>query len=510
MDNIQSNNKRIAKNTIILYIRMFILMVTSLYTSRIVLASLGVSDFGIYNVVGGIVAILGFLNGTLSTASSRYITVSLGRDDLPYQKKVFSSVLLINILLCILIVLLCETVGLWFLCNKMVIPDNRLYAAHVVYQLSILTIILNIISVPYNACIIAHEKMKVFAYISLFDAIAKLAIAFLISLDIGTDKLILYAILLFVIQLIDRIIYGQYCARKFAETSFKIQYDRKLLKEMGNFISWSAYGSLVSVGFTQGLNVLLNIFFGPSINAARGIAVQVQNAVHSFIVNFQTAINPQLTKSVAKLDLEKSVSLFCVSSKFSFFLICLIAVPIIGNIDYILTIWLKQVPDNAGIFVQLMLCISLFQTIANPMRIVNQAEGNIKKFQICECSLLAMILPLSYIALKIGYSAESVFIVQLVIEIIAQFVRAKIVLPKIQMSFRDYFVRVYARIIIVFIPTLSFCLLLCFYLPANFYSFFFNTLCTIFMLCIMVYFLGVTKVEKKSIKKIIKTKIRIK
>lgn len=291
-----NNNKRIAQNTMVLYIRMLLLMATSLYTSRVVLASLGVENFGIYNVVGGVVTCLGFLNGTLSTASSRYITVALGKGNLEEMKKVFSSVLSVNILLALIVLLLSETVGLWFLYEKMVIPEERMTAAFWVFQFSVLTILLNICSVPYNAVIIAHERMKAFAYISLFDAAAKLGVAFLVSISLGFDKLIFYAALLFLIQVIDRLIYGEYCVRKFSEVGLRLSYDKKLLKNMAGFIGWSAYGSLVSVGFTQGLNILLNMFFGPVVNAARGVAVQVQNAVNSFVLNFQTAINPQLTK----------------------------------------------------------------------------------------------------------------------------------------------------------------------------------------------------------------------
>ena len=498
------NNKRIAKNTMVLYIRMLLLMAISLYTSRVVLTSLGVENFGIYNVVGGVVTCLGFLNGTLSTASSRYITVALGKGNLEEMKKVFSSVLSVNILLALIVLLLSETVGLWFLYEKMVIPEERMTAAFWVFQFSVLTILLNICSVPYNAVIIAHERMKAFAYISLFDAAAKLGIAFLVSISLGFDKLIFYGALLFIIQVIDRLIYGEYCVRKFPEVNLRLSFDKKLLRNMAGFIGWSSYGSLVSVGFTQGLNILLNMFFGPTVNAARGVAVQVQNAVNSFVVNFQTALNPQLTKNVAVEDFDASKKLFVASSKFSFYLLCILGLPIIGCADWILSLWLKEVPQFTVVFVRYMIIICMFQSLANPIRVVNQAEGNIKKFQIWECSFLLLIVPVSYLALKEGFRPECVFIIQLVIEIFAQFIRISIVLPKIKMKISDYMQGVYFRIIPALIVPLGITLGLCKILPLGFLSSMVNACITDVVLVIIIW-VGFSKEERNFIKNKIKS-----
>ena len=501
------NNKRIAKNTIFLYMRMIVLMATSLYTSRIVLASLGVKDFGIYNVVGGVVTCLGFLSGTLSTASSRFITVALGKGDMMQMKKIFSNVLLVNLALCIVVLIAGETVGLWFLYEKMLIPQGRMNAAIWVYQLSIVTVLLNIISVPYNAAIIAHEKMKAFAYISLFDAFAKLGVAYLITVSSGIDKLIFYASLLFFIQLVDRIIYGQYCVRNFAETKFEFSYDKALLKEMGTFIGWSAYGSLVSVGFTQGLNILLNLFFGPAVNAARAIAVQVQNAINSFVLNFQTALNPQLTKNVSVENYEQSRFLLIVSSKFSFFLMCIIGVPVIANASFILNIWLKEVPEHSVCFVQIMMIICLFQTLANPLRIINQAEGHIKKFQIYECSYLALIVPLAYVALKFGLDAEYVFVIQLFIEITAQFIRVKIVVPKVEMTVLDYFCEIYLKIIPVFLISLFGAIYVQKLFSLDFIGFFYNCVISEFCILSFIFFIGLSIKERYILTNFIKQKL---
>ena len=322
LDN-SSNNKRIAKNTLLLYFRMLVLMAVGLYTSRVILAALGVEDFGIYNVVGGIVTIIGFLNGTLSTASSRYVTVALGKGDKRRMHEVFSSVLLVNILLCLIVFVLSETVGLWFLYHKMVIPAERMNAAFWVFQFSVITVMQHIICVPFNATIIAHERMKAFAYIGLFDAFAKLGVAMLLTIEAVWDRLILYAILLYLISLTNQVIYLRYCYRNFPETKSMPRANSRLLKEMTTFISWSAYGSFVSVGFTQGLNILLNLFFGPAVNAARAVAVNVQQHVFQFTTNFQTAINPQLTKSVAQDNSAQARVLLIASSKYSFFLLCM-------------------------------------------------------------------------------------------------------------------------------------------------------------------------------------------
>ena len=483
---------------------MLLLMATSLYTSRVVLASLGVENFGIYNVVGGIVTCLGFLNGTLSTASSRYITVALGKGNLERMKKVFSSVLLVNLLLAVIVLLLSETIGLWFLYEKMVIPEDRMTAAFWVFQFSVLTILLNICSVPYNAVIIAHERMKAFAYISLFDAAAKLGVAFLISVSLGIDKLIFYAALLFIIQVIDRLIYGEYCVRKFQEVNFHLSFDKKLLENMARFIGWSSYGSLVSVGFTQGLNILLNMFFGPTVNAARGVAVQVQNAVNSFVLNFQTALNPQLTKNVAVEDFDASKRLFLASSKYSFYLLCILGIPIIGCADWILNLWLKEVPQFTVTFVRYMIIICIFQSLANPIRVVNQAEGNIKKFQVCECSFLLLIVPFSYIALKKGFRPESVFIIQLVIEILAQFIRISIVLPKIKMKISDYMRSVYFRIIPALIIPLGVTLRLSQTLPLGFISSLLNA-CLTDIVLVLIIWIEFSKAERSFIKSKIKS-----
>lgn len=303
MDNKQTDNKRIAKNTLMLYIRMIFVMLVSLYTSRVVLATLGIEDYGIYNVVGGVVVMFGFLNGAMSASTSRYITFALGKGELGEQLKVFNTSLQIHLIIALLILLLAETVGLWFLQSKMIIAGDRQYAAFWVYQCSVLTMMASIINVPFNASIIAHERMSVFAYISIFEVISKLGIVYLLMI-VPVDKLIFYAALLFAVQLLMQSVYMRYCVRHFEEVELKKIWSKPLFTEMLGFAGWNLMGNCAGILSTQGVNILLNMFFGPAVNAARGVAVQVQGAVSYFSSNFQMALNPQITKNYATGDLQ--------------------------------------------------------------------------------------------------------------------------------------------------------------------------------------------------------------
>ena len=357
------NNKRIAKNTLLLYFRMLFTMAVSLYTSRVVLNTLGVEDFGVYNVVGGVVAMFGFINGSMSSATQRYITFALGKGDKTWLQTVFSTTLQIHTLIAGIIVLLGETVGLWFLYNKMQIPADRMDAAFWVLQCSIVATIVMIISVPYNADIIAHEKMSAFAYISILEVVLKLVIVYMLVV-FSFDKLILYAFLLLAIQLLIRFCYSIYCNRHFEETKYRHVWDKALFKEMTGFAGWSLFGNLAGVLFSQGLNMLLNVFFGPIVNAARAVAVQVQSAIQQFVGNFQMALNPQITKTYAKGELGDMHSLMFRSARFSFFLLYFLSLPVLFETNFILTIWLKTVPENTVVFLRIMICTSLIYTLS--------------------------------------------------------------------------------------------------------------------------------------------------
>ncbi len=389
--NQSADNKRIAKNTLLLYFRMLLTMTVSLYTSRVVLNTLGVEDFGVYNVVGGVVAMLGFLTGSLGAATSRFITYALGLGDFDRLKKTFANILAIHCLFALVIVVLAETIGLWFLSSYIQVPVGREDAAFWVYQLSVFTALLSVISVPYNASIIAHERMGAFAYISILDVTLKLLIVFLLQI-VSFDKLIFYACLLASVQILDQIIYIGYCKRHFKETLSLPKIDSKQFKEVLTFAGWTMNGNLAVMGYTQGLNILLNMFFGPVVNAARGIAVQVQSVVQSFCVNFQMALNPQLTKSYAQADFAHMHQLLNVSSKFSFFLLLFISFPACLEAQQVLQWWLGIVPDHTVAFLRLILFCGLLGALSNPIIVSVHATGKLKKFQLIEGTMLLLIV----------------------------------------------------------------------------------------------------------------------
>lgn len=495
-----SANKRIAKNTLLLYIRMFFMLLINLYTSRVVLSTLGIVDYGINNVVGGVITMLGFLTGSLSAASSRYITYDLGKGDMAALKKTFGNILSIHFILAAIVLVLGETLGLWFMSTQLQIPPEREIAAMWVYQFSIFSFILAIISVPYNATIIAHEKMSAFAYISIVDAILKLLIVYLLVI-IPYDKLIIYAILYFCIQAFDRIVYGVYCSQHFAETHTRLRYDVKLFREIFAFAGWTMNGNLAVIGYTQGLNILLNIFFGPAVNAARGIAVQVQGVCQQFCSNFQMALNPQLTKNYAQGDLDNMHRLLVKSSKFSFYILFFIVLPLMFKAEFVLRLWLSIVPEHTVSFLRLILIVGLLYTLSNPIIVSVHATGKLKKFQLIEGTILLTIVPIAYLLLKFfGIRPEYVFVVHIAAELCTQYARLRIVLPMISMKLRDYYRFVIKPILLVVIlsPWLPYIANIA--VHGQWISFF--VVCIICILCIFgcMYFIGCTNSERMFIK----------
>lgn len=416
------------------------MVIINLYTSRIVLKTLGVEDFGINNVVGGVITFLGFLTGSLAGASSRFITVALGKGDFKELNNTFNNIVLIHVLFSFIVIIIGETIGLWFVSTQLNIPTNREEAAMWVYQLSILTSIGSLISLPYNATIIAHEKMSAFAYLTLGDALLKLlAVSLLIYTPF--DKLIFYAVYVCLIQLFDFIVYIIYCNKNFKETkniTFK-KTDKHIFKQVFSYAVWTMNGYLAIFGYTQGLNILLNIFFNPIINAARGIAVQVQGIVNNFCVNFQMAINPQLTKSYATGNMKRMHELIIASSKYSFFFMLLICLPLAIEAKTVLGWWLGEFPEHSVSFLRLILGASILSCFSNPIITAVHATGSIKWFQIYEGTSLLMIVPIAYIALKyFNVAPETIFIIHITIEIITQGIRLKIVLPMIGMRIKEY------------------------------------------------------------------------
>ena len=446
MSDTSSANKRIAKNTLVLYVRMLFTMGISLFTSRVILQTLGVEDYGISSVVGGVISMFTFINAAMVSSTQRYLNFELVRGDANQLRSVFSTSLQIHALIALVIIVLSETVGLWFLNEKLVIPEARMTAAMWVYQCSILSCAVSIMSTPYNAVIVAHEKMSAFAYISILDVSLKLLVVYLLVV-LPFDKLIILAILNLLVQLFIRYIYTLYCHRHFPESYFQFWFNKTLFKEMFGFAGWSFWGNLAAILYTQGLNMMLNIFFGPIVNAARGIAVQVQSAVQQFVGGFQTALNPQITKNYASNNLPQMHSLMFRSARFSFLLLFFLSLPVLMETNFILTLWLKTVPDDAVVFTQIMICISLIYTTANPCIIANQATGKVKIYQMVVGGILLLILPISYVVLKLGAPAYSVFIVHFCIESLAQFSRMYMLRNLIHLPLWQYMKNIYIPIV---------------------------------------------------------------
>lgn len=497
MNDISVNNKRIAKNALLLYFRMLFMMAVSLYTSRVVLNTLGVEDFGIYNVVGGVVAMFGFVNSAMTSGTQRFLTFELGCGNISRLKAVFCTSVLIHGLIALLIIILGETVGLWLFYEKLVIPVDRMEAALWTYQFSILSTVVMIMSVPYNADIIAHEKMSAFAYISVLEVVLKLLIVYILMIG-NIDKLKLYAVLTFLVQLLIRLVYNVYCKRHFEESKFsRMLLNGKLFREMIGFSSWNLWGSCAAIAFTQGLNILLNIFFGPVVNAARGVAVQVQSAVNQFSMNFQTALNPQITKSFATGNRSYMYSLIYRSSKFTFYLLLFLTLPVMFETETILRIWLKTVPEYTVTFLRLVLCVTIVDAVANPLMVSAAATGKVKLYQGVIGGILLCILPISYVVLKLGGNPPSVFIVHLCVCIIAFIVRLYIIRSMIGLVLSDYVKKVVLLCLAVGIISLIIPSIVKFSLPNDTWvSFFVICLTCVISVSLCVFFLGLTVSER--------------
>lgn len=498
MTEISQNNKRIAKNTLLLYMRTLFIMLVTLYTSRVVLNTLGVSDFGIYNVVGGVVAMFSVISGSLSSSISRFITYELGHGDINKLKIIFSTSVNIQIGISFVILILAEIFGVWFLNTKMNIPTNRLTAANWVLQCSLISFIINLISVPYNACIIAHERMSVFAYISILETILKLTIVYMLLIS-PYDKLVTYAILLVIVSLIIRLIYGWYCNNNFNESHYMFIYDKTLIREMTGFAGWSFLGNGAYIFNVQGVDMLINIFFGVTLNAARGVATQVQNAVMQFVNNFTIAINPQITKSYASGDIDYMNKLVCRGARFSYFLLLIFVVPIVCEANYILRLWLKTIPEYAPIFLRLTLFGSLITLLGNTMLTAISATGDIKRYQLWVTIIGGLVFPLSWIAFKLGQPVETTYILYIIIYLLLVFVRLHIAKDLLKFPIKLYITDVLLRITIVSIISFILPLLIKIYLEENFLRLCLTCLTSIISTNLTILLFGLQQSERKAI-----------
>ena len=492
------NNKRIAKNTLLLYFRMLLMMFVTLFTSRVVLDKLGVTDYGIYNVVGGVVAMLGFLNSSMSNAVQRYLSFEIGKNNDEGVNRIFNVSLLTHAGIAAFVFIALEIAGVWYLNTHMNIPTDRMDAANWVLQCSIFTTLFTIVQVPYNAIIISKEQMGIYAYISILEVILKLLVVYMLA--IGTfDKLKLYSILIMIVTIGIMMVYRFYCASKYSEAKFRFVKDWNLLQQIVSFASWNMLGELAWVFTGQGVNIILNSFFGPIVNAARGLAEQVNGAVNRFVANFQTAVNPQLIKNYASNQLEEMKRLLYRSTRFSYYLLLALSLPIILKMDFILHLWLKDVPDYTTGFCQLVLVCSLVSTLSNLLAQVARAYGKIRNYQIVVSVILFMNFPLSYIVLKMGYSPLSTMCVNIGVQGALLFIRLRLTNRMIQMTYANFIKNVLFPVITVTAAALIIPLAIYFMLDNSPISFVIVCLVSFVSVCLSAYGLGMNVNERKYI-----------
>lgn len=440
MSSVISNNKRIAKNTMFLYIRMGISMLVGLYTSRVVLQALGVEDYGIYNVVGSFIVAFTFISGPLGTATQRFLNFELGKGESGRLNKVFNLSLFTYVVLAATLFLVIEVAGVWFLNNKMQLPADRMNSAVFAFHISILTLLLNLIRTPFESLIIAYEKMSFYAYISIADVFLKLLNAFML-LYVAVDKLKLYSVNILAITLTVGCVTAFYCLHNFKKIRIenpRKNWDFPLFKELMSFSGWSLFGSVASMTANQGLNILLNLFFGVVVNAAMGIANQVNAAVVQFVSNFQVAFRPQIVKYYAQNNLEELRKLILNTSKYSYLLLFAIACPVCFNMDFLLRVWLKNPPEYASEFAIMMLFYALLETLSAPMWMTVQATGKIKKYQLVISSVISLNIVLSYVFLKMGFGPVTVLAVKCCLDIVYLIVRLIFMKAKIDFSLREF------------------------------------------------------------------------
>lgn len=503
-----SNNKRIAKNTFLLYLRMILILVVSLYTSRVVLKTLGISDYGVYNVVGGFVSMLAYLNSAFTGASQRFMAFALGKNDRNLILSTFATARKTHLIIALILFVIAETVGLWFINNKLVIDADRMVAANWVYQCSIVTLMITIINIPYNACIIAHEHMHIYAYVSIVEVVLKLVILYLL-LVIPGDKLIVYALLQVGISLLLRLIYALYCRKHFEECKVKPAIDKPLFKEMFSYAGWTALGSLGYTFKDQFSNIILNGFFGTAINAARGIAMTVNGHIVPFSKNFFMAISPQITKQYASGNIEDSQKLVYAGARYSFLMLSMITIPLVVNIDYVLKLWLDTVPDYTASFLVITLASSLLYSFTNSTTTAIQATGKIRAFQIGVSIIMLLELPAAYLILKAGMAPPYALVPVLftnALALIFRFYLLKKLVPSY--SLKKYYIDTVLKCIVLcalcYLPNCW----LKHYLPNGFGGFCISVIVAVLFSGLLIYYLGINKAERIMLKNFITSKLK--
>jgi len=501
-----SSNRTIAKNTIFLYFRMMLIILITLYTSRIILQALGVNDYGLYAVVGSVVGMLSFLNNAFSLSTSRFLTFELGTGDFEKLRKTFSTLLSLHIIIAIAIVILAETLGLWFVYNKLAIPSERLNAAVWAYHISILTSVVSITQVPYNASIISHERMKVFAYASIAEVSAKLGMVFLLQAS-NTDKLVLYAVLVCMVQVGMALFYRLYCISRFKETHYKFIIDRNIMKSVGSFSGWTLLSQMSIALNSQGTNVITSIFFSPAVVAARVISEQVNMAVSQFGQNFRIAVNPQIVKRYAAEDNENSKKLLLYSAKFSFYLMFLLGLPIILVAEPLLQLWLGQVPEYSVVFLQLIIVQNLFSVFDTSFYVALYAKGRLRENAFISPILIFTRFPITYFLFKAGFSPVVLSYAGIILwALLGLLVKPILVCKIMDYTFRD--------IMSVFIPCLKVCalatpipLILSYCLSNGLFNFFLLIIVSVVSTLTTVFLVGVDVDMRRKVVNFLRNKI---
>lgn len=498
-------NRRIAKNTLMLYLRMFITMGISLYTSRIILAYLGVEDFGIYNVVAGIVVLFSFLNSAMTHTSQRYLSVAIAKNDDNLIQKTFSTSIVSHLFISAILLILAETIGLWFVNTQLSIPDGRMSAANIVYQFAVAITLIEINKIPYFSSIVANEKMTFFAYLAIVESAMKLAVALSLTL-FSCDLLILYGALLLATAIIVIAAFIIYCNKNFRNCKFIPTSSKPMLKEFLSFSGWNLIGSSAYLGYTQGVNIILNIFRGVALNATIGITNQIRSATYSFVYYFQTASNPQIIKAYTNNEHDRFTTLVCNISKYSFFMMLAIAIPIVMNMDYILNLWLVNPPAYCSIFCSMIVIICLFDSLEGPLWVAVQASGSIRNYQITTGIILLLNIPASFFALKYEAEPYSVMYIQLAFVIIAWITRIYFAKKCSNLKNGTYFKKVIIPIMaisIISIPTCHFSVMNLNGMTKVVVS---TGICLTIM-ALTIYTIGISKGERAALKKYIKEKI---
>ncbi len=506
-----SSNKTIAKNTLFLYFRMMLTMCVGLYTSRLVLETLGVVDYGIYGLVGGIVSMFAFLNSAMSSSTQRYLSFDIGKKDWGKLQKTFNATLNIHIGIAIVIFILAETIGLWFVNYKLDIPAERMYAVNWVYQFSIFTFIINVIQVPYNALLFAREHMSVYAYVSILETVLKLGIVLYLVQATHTDQLILYAILTFVVAFVIQTIYKLYCKKCFKESVYKFHWDKTYYKELMSYSGWNLFSAVSDISRRQGSNIILNLFYGPAVNAAYVLSESIYGIVSSFVNSVQTAFNPQIVKSYSNNQKTQTLHLVYTSSKFTFFSMLIIITPLIINVKYIINLWLgaENIPNYTTDFISLGLMSALLINMSNPMSMAVSATGKIRNFELINSSLKFIQILIVWFVLKVADEPKLMYYVFIIMAIVILFFKLIYIKIVYQTNLKSFLYQILRMVFVTITVVIMIYLFKDFLIENNnFILLLFKSLFISVIVLLLSFMIGVSKNEKKMVYTLLFNKIK--